>query len=71
VVQLFGILLAKIALSQPSEPHLAPSFILLAVAFTSACNVLIIDYVLFVPSHSDKALTAGVDLSFSSYSFTQ
>lgn len=44
--QLLGILLAKAAFSQS---HLAPSLILLAVAFTSACNVLIIDNVPFTP----------------------
>ncbi|KAF8501014.1 hypothetical protein F5888DRAFT_1324947 [Russula emetica] len=43
VLQLLGILLAKAALSSPSQSHLAPSLILLAVVFTSACNVLVID----------------------------
>jgi|SRR6266699_888798 len=47
--QLLGILLAKAALSHPSQSHLAPSLILLAVIFTSACNVLIIDNVPFTP----------------------
>jgi hypothetical protein len=47
--QLLGILLAKAALSHPSQSHLAPSLILLAVVFTSACNVLIIDNVPFTP----------------------
>jgi hypothetical protein len=48
--QLLGILLAKAALSRPSQSHLAPSLILLAVVVTSACNVLIIDNVPFTPS---------------------
>jgi hypothetical protein len=47
--QLLGILLAKAALSHPSQSHLAPSLILLAVVFTSASNVLIIDNVPFTP----------------------
>lgn len=47
--QLLGILLAKAALSHPSQSHLAPSLILLAVVFSSACNVLIIDNVPFTP----------------------
>ena len=47
--QLLGILLAKAALSHPSQSHLAPSLILLAVVFSSACNVLIIDNVSFTP----------------------
>ena len=47
--QLLGILLAKAALSHPSQSHLAPSLILLAVVFTSACNVLIIDNVPSIP----------------------
>jgi hypothetical protein len=45
--QLLGILLTKAALSYPSQSHLAPSLVLLTVAFTSACNVLIIDNVPF------------------------
>ena len=46
--QILGILLTKAALSYPSQSsHLAPSLILLAVVFTSACNVLIIDNVPF------------------------
>jgi hypothetical protein len=44
--KLLGVLLAKTALSQS---HLAPSAILLAVAYTSACNVLMIDKVPFTP----------------------
>jgi hypothetical protein len=47
--QLLGILLAKAALSHASQSHLAPSLILLAVVFTSASNVLIIDTVPFTP----------------------
>lgn len=47
--QLLGILLTKTALSHPSDSHLAPPLILLAVVFTSACNVLIIDKVPFPP----------------------
>ncbi len=46
--QLLGILLAKAALSHP-QSNLAPSLTLLAVIFTSACNVLIIDNVPFTP----------------------
>jgi hypothetical protein len=45
--QLLGTLLIKTALSHSSHSHLAPPLILLAVIFTSACNVLIIDKVPF------------------------
>lgn len=47
--QLLGILLAKTAFSHLSQSHFALSPILLAVVFTSACNVLIIDDVTFTP----------------------
>lgn len=52
--QLLGILLAKAALSHSSQSHLAPSLILLAVVFTSACNVLIIDNVAFTPLYPHR-----------------
>ena len=67
-VQLLGILLAKAALSHPSQSHVAPSLILLAVVFTSACSVLIVDNVPFAPPLLAWSLTALVDLSSSCYS---
>jgi len=48
--QVLGILLAKTTFSLPSQSHVAPSLILLAVIFTNACNVLLIDNVPFTPS---------------------
>jgi len=58
--QLLGILLVKAALSHPSQSHLAPSLILLAVVFTSACNVLIIDNVPFTTPPFARICTDGV-----------
>ncbi|KAH9969575.1 hypothetical protein BC827DRAFT_1262811 [Russula dissimulans] len=64
-LQLLGILLAKIALvSHPSQSHLSPSLILLAVAFTSACNVLIIDNI-----YHSHATTPVVKLNTILFSF--
>ncbi|KAI9512395.1 hypothetical protein F5148DRAFT_898836 [Russula earlei] len=57
-LQLLGILLAKVALSHPSQSHLAPSLILLTLAFTSACNVLIIDN-----TYHSHVATLGVSLN--------
>jgi hypothetical protein len=45
--QLLGILLAKAALPHPSQSHRGPPLVLLVVAFTSACNILVIDDVPF------------------------
>jgi hypothetical protein len=69
--QLLGILLAKAALLHPSQSHLAPSLILLAVVVTSACNVLIIDNVPFTSSLLAWALMALVDLPSSCSSVRQ
>ncbi|KAI0304440.1 hypothetical protein B0F90DRAFT_1815769 [Multifurca ochricompacta] len=53
-LQLLGILLAKLALSHSSQSSLTPIFILLSVAFSSTCNVLIIDNVYH--SHSSASV---------------
>ena len=61
--QLLGVLLAKTALSHPSLSHVSPSAILLAVAYTSACNVLMIDKVPITLPLFALALTPQVDSS--------
>lgn len=49
--KLLGVLLAKTALSQSGLP---PSAVLLAVAYTSACNLLMIDMVPLLPLYSHR-----------------
>ena len=69
--QLIGILLAKTALSSPSQSNLAPSLILLLVVFTSACNVFFIDNVPFTPPFARIGTDGVVGLSSSCNEPTQ
>ncbi|KAI0269812.1 hypothetical protein BC834DRAFT_863487 [Gloeopeniophorella convolvens] len=44
-LQLLGPLLVKVTLFQSSQSYLTPSLVLLSVAFTSACSVLLIEHI--------------------------